>query len=130
MAGRLVLPVLLDPFESAVGVDTSSDVATMTLPLGSVDVKVWVRVTGARKLLAEDDEVVVAGAGAVVVIGSSGLAVVVTITVFGRVLGVGVLLLLLLSHDEPNRVWVGFVTVLTVVTVTRVVWKIELVTGN
>ena len=110
MAGRLVLPVLLDPFESAVGVDTSSDVATMTLPLGSVDVKVWVRVTGARKLVAEDDEVVGVGVGVV----PSGLAVVVTITVLsGRVLGGGVLL----SHDEPNSVWVGFVTVLTVVTV-------------
>lgn len=103
MAGRLVL-VLLDPvlFESAVGVDTVSDVATTTTPLGSVDVKVCVSVTGGRKLVDEDDVVLGVGVG---VFGSSGLAVVVMVAVglSGRVLGVGVLLLLL-SHDVPNRV--------------------------
>lgn len=81
--------------------------------------------TGARKVFAEEDEVVGVGVGGVV--GSSGFAVVVTITVVsGRVLGGGVLL----SHDEPNSVWVGFVIVLTTGTFTTVVWRISLVTGN
>ena len=87
-------------------------------------------VTGGTKLGFEDDDDNGVGVG-VGVLGSSGLGVVVSVGLSGRVLvgGVGVSLLVL-SHDEPNRVWVGVVIVSTTGTVTRVVRRIELVTRN
>lgn len=59
-------------------------VAMTILPLGSVDVKVLVRVTGATKIVEDDEEVGggVTGAGSVSV-GAFGVFVVVTTTTGG-----------------------------------------------
>jgi len=123
MAGVLVLLVLLDPvpFETGVGVDTLSDVTTVTTPLRSVDVKVRVEVTGGRKLGFEDDDDDGVGVG-VGVLGSSGGSVVVMVTV-GFSGGLSL-------HDVPYRVSIGILVVRGTGMVMRDVWGIKLVTGN